>query len=86
MHSEPSEISKSEHFAKIGNYIQPVTNFAKNFTLGVSQSSEFPLLKLNKSLVRYHLFRKKVGLQSLQISSTLKLVLSPHFYIAVKHY
>ena len=31
-----------------------------------------PLMKLNKTLVRCHLFHKNLGLQSLQISSTFK--------------
>ena len=31
-----------------------------------------PLIKLNKMLVRCHLFHKELGLQSLQVSSTFK--------------
>ena len=31
-----------------------------------------PLVKLNKNLMRCHLFHKKSGLQSLQISCTFK--------------
>ena len=65
-YSEPSETSKMEHFAKMADCIQPLTIFEKHFILDVSQCYEYSSDKLNKILVRCHLFNKIIGLQPLQ--------------------
>ena len=41
VYSEPSETSKIELSAKIVDCIQPLTIFAKNFILGISQAYEY---------------------------------------------
>ena len=56
-----------ELFPKIIDCIEPLTIFAKHYTLFVSHGYEYALIKLSKILVCCHLFRKKLGLQSLQI-------------------
>ena len=40
-YSEPSETSKMKLFAEIVDCIQPLTIFAKHFSLGVSQGYEY---------------------------------------------
>ena len=58
---------------KIVNCIQPLTIFAKQFILDVSQGyMSMSLIRLNKMLVRCYLLHKKLGLQFLRISSDFK--------------
>ena len=63
-----------ELFAKIVEYIQPVTIFIKQFMFHkVSHRViNMPLIKLNKILVSCHIFHKKLSRSSLQIFSTFK--------------
>ena len=54
-----------ELFAKIVDYIEPLTIFATHVILGVSQGYE-------KNPVAFSFISQKLGLESLQISSTFK--------------
>ena len=67
MYSETSKTSKMKLFAKLVDCILPLTIFAKDFILFVSQGYEYALIKLNKIPVCCHLFHKKLGPQYLQI-------------------
>ena len=60
-----------ELFANIVDCIQPL-NILQNTPYDVFHRVNVPLIKLSKNLVRCHVFRKNLGLQSLQISSTFK--------------
>ena len=79
-HSEPNETSKMELFGKIFDCIQPLTNFAKHFRLGVSQGYEYASDKAKQNPDALSFIPPKIR-TALQISSTFKL--SSH-YIAVK--
>ena len=58
MYPEPSQTSKMDILAKIIDYIQLLTIFAKCSILGVSQVCEMnvSLIKINKHLVHCDLF------------------------------
>ena len=51
-----------EPFAEIVDCIELWTIFVEHFTLGVSQGYEFASNKTKRTLVRCHLFHKKLGL------------------------
>ena len=57
MHSEPSQTSKTESFAKIINGIQLLIIFAKKFQL----NSEYAFEETQKSYLPAALFRSKPG-------------------------
>ena len=61
-----------ELFAKIVDRIQPFTIFAKLSILVVSHGYEYAYDKTKHNPGMCHLFHKKLGLQSLQISSIFK--------------
>ena len=61
-----------EPLANLVECIHLLIIFAKHSILGVSQS-RCAFVKFKKNLVRCYLFKKKSGLQSLQISSTFTL-------------
>ena len=84
MYSETCETPKMKLFAKIVDFIPPVTIFAKHFIWLVLQGYEYTLIKLKKILVCCNLFHKKSGLQSLQ-NFILNSISSSHYYPAVRH-
>ena len=59
-------------FAKLIDCIQPLIIFAKHFTLGVSQGYEYASDKTKQSPGALSFISQKLGLKSLEISSTFK--------------
>ena len=57
---------------KLVDCIQPLTIFAKHFILGASQIYEYVSHKSKQNPAAFSLAPQKLGLQSLQISSTFK--------------
>ena len=63
---EPSETSKVKLFVKLVDCIYPLIIFV-NTSLFVLQGYEYASIILNKILLCWNLFHRKLGLQSLQI-------------------